>query len=231
MARIILQKFIANSGYCSRRKAEALVKGGRVAVNGKIAESGQSVEGIEKIMIDGKLLAGERKKVYLILNKPRGYTCTNKKFLNEKNIFELLPSDLKKERLVIAGRLDKESRGLVALTNDGDWANRITHPRYGHEKEYIVKLKVQSEKLKVKEIETNFIKGVDIGEGDGIVKAERIGYSGGDKFKIVLASGKKRQIRRMFKELGCEVADLLRIRIGSIHLGNIKEGEIKKIKK
>jgi 23S rRNA pseudouridine2605 synthase len=125
--------------------------------------------------------------------------------------------------LNIAGRLDKDSRGLVLLTNDGDLLYRLTHPKYGHEKEYWVNVKGQMPNVKT--VMEKILKGIDIGEGDGAARAKEVEYMGGGKFCLVLAEGKKRQIRRMFGALGLEVADLQRVRIGDIKLGDLKEGE------
>ncbi len=224
---MLLQKYIAQSGYCSRRKAEELIKQGRVILNGKIAKIGDKVDKGDQVIIQGKEIKLPKEQIYIILNKPKGYVCTSRKFKKEKNVFDLLPT---KEKLSLAGRLDKDSRGLVLLSNDGDLIQKLTHPRYEHEKEYIVKIK-NEQNLSQSIIIEKFIKGIDIGEGDGIVCAKEIKCLGNNKFRIILTSGKKRQIRRMFKALNCEVLDLERIRIGNIKLGKLKSGEWKKIKK
>ncbi|MFH1233577.1 MAG: pseudouridine synthase [Patescibacteria group bacterium] len=222
----ILQKFISSSGFCSRRQAEALIKIGKVNVNGKIAEPGQTVNQDDMVEIDGKKLELPKEKIYIKLNKPVGYVCTNRRFKREKNIFELLPA--KMNNLIISGRLDKNSHGLVILTNDGDWVEHLVHPRYEHEKEYCVKIyNLQFASLKPEEIIKKLLSGVDIGEDEGIVKVKEIKYLGDNKFKIILTEGKKRQIRRMFKAIGLEVVDLARIRIGDIKLENIEEGKWK----
>ncbi|MDD5071301.1 MAG: pseudouridine synthase [Patescibacteria group bacterium] len=224
--KIILQKFIAESGYCSRRKAEELIKQGKIFVNGKIARPGMKAGEKDEIKIGKENIGLPKEKVYIKMNKPVGYTCTSRRFSGEKNIFSLIG---RKERLFIAGRLDKDSRGLILLTNDGDLAQRITHPRFGHEKKYIVKTKNQ--KLKTKDIESVFKQGVDIGEGDGIVVVKKIKYIGDNKFEIILAEGKKRQIRRMFKAMGMEVEDLIRFSIGSLELGDLPEKQWRPLRK
>ncbi|MCK4540503.1 rRNA pseudouridine synthase [Candidatus Parcubacteria bacterium] len=239
MIKIVLQKFIANAGYCSRRKAEELIRLGRVKVNNKIAELGMKVSENDKVKIGDESIVLPKEKIYIILNKPIGVTCTNKKFKGEKNIFELLPDEFK--NLHVVGRLDKNSRGLVLLTNDGDLTMRMTHPKFGHEKKYLIQLRIKprfaeatrgkneelhtsSEYRRIKEIVGGFLKGIDIGEGDGLVKAKKIRYLEKNRFEIVLTEGKKRQIRRMFKAIGLEVADLKRVAIGDVELGNLKEG-------
>ena len=228
MIDIILQKFIANAGYCSRRKAEELIRLGQVKVNDKIAELGMKVSCSEKIKVENKPITLPKEKIYIILNKPVGITCTNRKFKGEKNVFELLPDEFK--GLHVVGRLDKNSQGLVLLTNDGDMTMRMTHPRFGHEKKYIVQLRIRNQELGIKEIINKFLEGVDIGENDGIVKAKNIKYLEKNKFEIILTEGKKRQIRRMFKVLGLEVADLQRVAIGKIELGDLREEKWKKLK-
>jgi len=218
--KTVLQKFIADSGYCSRRKAEESIKNGKVSVNNEKAVLGMRVGKDDEIFIDGKKLNLAKSRIYIILNKPKGYVCTNRKFSNEKNIFELIETG---ERLFVAGRLDKDSRGLVLLTNDGMLAERLTHPRYEHEKEY--EIEIRSQKFEVSRTVKKLLDGVDIGAGDGVVRVKRVRYLGENKFRIVLTEGKKRQIRRMFKVLGLRVSDLKRTRIGKMQLGDLKEGD------
>ncbi|PKL72228.1 rRNA pseudouridine synthase [Candidatus Kuenenbacteria bacterium HGW-Kuenenbacteria-1] len=229
---MILRKFIASSGFCSRRKAKELIKTGIVRVNGQKVESSQTIEQGDIVEIGNEKLELPKEKIYIKLNKPIGYVCTNRKFKKEKNIFELLP--LEANRLIIVGRLDKNSRGLVILTNDGNWSEHLTHPRYEREKEYQVKIfNDQFSIFKPKEIIEKFKKGIDIGEGDGIVKAKEVIYLGDNKFKIILTEGKKRQIRRMFKNINFLVDDLVRVRISDWELGNLAEAKWKffKLKK
>ncbi|MBU0646943.1 MAG: pseudouridine synthase [Patescibacteria group bacterium] len=221
---IILQKFIASSGFCSRRKAEELIKEGKVIVNKLIAEPGQTVNEDDVIKINGKNLKLPKEKIYIKLNKPVGYVCTNRMFFREKNVFELLPKEM--NNLIITGRLDKNSHGLIILTNDGDWAEHLTHPRYEHEKEYCVKIyNLQFTSLKPEDVIKKLLKGVDIGEDEGIVKAKAVEYLGDNKFKIILTQGKKRQIRRMLKAIDLEVVDLIRVRVGDIKLDNLESGK------
>lgn len=226
--KIILQKFIAQSGYCSRRKAEELIKQGRVFVNGKIAEPGMRVDEEDEVKIGEEGVGLPKEKIYIKMNKPVGYTCTSRRFAGEKNIFSLIS---RKERLFVAGRLDKDSRGLILLTNDGDLAQRITHPRFEHEKKYVIKIKDKKQKIKDNEIENLFKRGVDIGEGEGIARVKDIKYMGDNKFEIILAEGKKRQIRRMFKAVGVEVEDLVRISIGTLGIGDLPEKQWRPLRK
>ena len=218
--KMILQKIIAASGYSSRRHAEELIREGHVKVNGALALVGEQADpNIDKITVNGRLIPNLEKKIYIMLNKPEGYTCTNRHFHNEKNIFELvdLPT-----RLFAVGRLDKDSRGLVLLTNDGDLTQKLSHPKFESEKDYEVKIRdeVINPEMVMKKLQT----GVDIGEGDGIVRAKKVKYLQNDLFVITLNEGKKRQIRRMFAVLGTRVADLKRISLGGLSLGNLPEG-------
>jgi 23S rRNA pseudouridine2605 synthase len=240
--KIILQKYISSSGYCSRRKAEELIRAGKVKVNGLTAKIADCADEGDTVEVEGRLIKRiVEEKIYILLNKPLGYTCTNRSFKGEKNVFELLEG-FNHTRLFVVGRLDKNSRGLVILTNDGDFAEKMAHPRYEKEKEYEIKCKMQNAKTKMKtapfeppllrggrgdffEEIKSMLKGIDIGGGDGIAKAKKAEYLGDGKFRIILAEGKKRQIRRMFKMLGLEVADLTRVRIGEYKLGSLKERE------
>ncbi|MFA5155138.1 MAG: pseudouridine synthase [Patescibacteria group bacterium] len=218
--RLILQKIIAQSGYTSRRKAEALVRNGRVKVDGRVATIGETADPEQAtITINGKLLNAPARRIYIKLNKPTGYTCTNREFVGEKNIFQLAKVQ---ERLFAVGRLDKDSRGLVLLTNDGALAQRLSHPRFQHDKVYEARVK---EKLARPEaVAAKLKQGVDIGEGDGVVKAKNVQYLQNNLFIITLNEGKKRQIRRMFQVLGLVVVDLKRIKLAGLELGNLKEG-------
>jgi pseudouridine synthase len=236
----ILQKFIAQTGYCSRRKAEELIRAGQVKVDGVVAKIGEYFEEADlrnklAVAINGESLDLPDEKIYIILNKPAGYVCTNRRFKGEKNVFELLkgepypalPFERGGDSLIIAGRLDKESRGLVLLTNDGELVYRLTHPKFRHEKKYITQINADSRQINTDDTDyiiRRFSEGVDIGDGDGLVKAKKIRSLGNNKFEIVLTEGKKRQIRRMFKKIGFKVVDLIRTEIAGLKLGDLPEG-------
>jgi pseudouridine synthase len=197
-----------------------LIRAGRVKVNGETALIGAAADDLkDRITVDGHLLASQAEKIYLKFNKPRGYTCTNRRFAGEKNIFDLVKIPA---RLFAVGRLDKDSRGLVLLTNDGDLTQRLSHPKFQHEKIYEVK--VSDKMVKPEVIVNKLLKGVNIGEEDGIVRAKNIQYLQNGLFVITLSEGRKRQIRRMFEALGLEVNDLKRISLVGLNLGTIKEG-------
>ncbi len=237
-----LQKFIAESGYCSRRRAEELIREGVVTVNNKVATIGQSVTDGDRVLIDGEPIGRQALKIYIALNKPKGYTCTNRRFKDEKNIFDLVDID---ERLFIVGRLDKDSRGLVILTNDGEYTQKITHPRFHHEKVYEVTVdmpkasnpdittpakrgKSNVEESWARDILLCLKKGI-MQEGEFLV-AKKASYLGNNKFKVTLTEGKKRQLRRMFGFLNLRVKDLVRVQIGNIKLDDLKEGRWQEIK-
>lgn len=212
-----LQKFIANSGYCSRRKAEELIKERRVKINNKFASLGVSVDERDIVSIDGNKINSNRNLIYILLNKPKNYSCTNRKIPGEKNVFDLIKNE---EKLSIVGRLDKNSRGLVLLTNDGDLCYKLTHPSFQHEKEYIIETNrdlTQDDEQKMKE-------GIDINEKTK-AKVKEIKRTSKNRYSITLTEGKRRQIRRMFEVFNCTVIDLKRTRIDKYKLGKLREGE------
>ncbi len=220
---IKLQKYIAQSGYCSRRKAESLIASGDVKVNGKTATVGLRVNSSDKITVSGKLLTNSDEKVYIALNKPLGYVCSNKVLPDEKSVFSLV--DLP-QRLFVVGRLDKESHGLVILTNDGDFSYRTTHPSFCCEKEYLVST---DNNITVTDKEL-LVEGFDIGE-KAKVKIESIEKVKNNTYRLLLKEGKNRQIRRSLGALGYTVTDLKRLRIGNYKLEDLKKGCWKFVKK
>jgi len=224
--KIVLQKYIADSGYCSRRKAEEFIRSGKVSVNKKKAELGMRVDDGDEVILEGQKIGEKKNNIYIALNKPVGYTCTNRKFKGEKNVFDLVETT---ERLFIVGRLDKDSQGLVLLSNDGDLAQVMTHPSFEHEKKYLVEVDKPVEEAQ--KIIRNFNKGVDIKDGDGIVWAKNTKHLGGKLFEIILVEGKKRQIRRMFATQGMEVKKLTRISMGKLKIGKLETGKWKVINK
>lgn len=218
---MILQKIIAHSGYASRRKADELIRAGAVRVNGQLASIGDSADPeVDRITIKGKPLPRVEKNIYVKLNKPVGYTCTNRSFPGKKNVFDLVKVP---GRLYAVGRLDKNSRGLVLLTNDGELTQELAHPRFEHSKTYEVKVTgdIRNGEL----VAGHLMKGVDIGEGDDIAHAQEAKYLQNNFFIITLSEGKKRQIRRMFEAFGLKVLDLNRVRLAGLELGDLALGE------
>jgi pseudouridine synthase len=232
--KIVLQKLIASAGVCSRHEAEKLIAGGNVFVNSQRSKLGDRADETDSIMVNKKKLSFTKEFTYIKLHKPLEYVCTTKFFPGEKNIFDLVKI---RKVLGIVGRLDKDSEGLVILTDDGDLAYHLTHPKFGVRKVYVVTLahdlatNKPDEKKKIKEIIDKFYKGINIGNGDGVVRAEKIKHLRGRTFEVILEEGKKRQIRRMFRMLNCHVAKLVRVRIGSVTIGGVKRGEWKFLKK
>jgi pseudouridine synthase len=225
---IVLQKYIADSGYCSRRQAQELIRAGEVKVNGQVAELGQRVSDADNVLVGKNKIGGKLKNVYIKLNKPRDYVCTTRDFKEEKNVFDLLEG-VEATRLFIVGRLDKNSRGLLILTNDGELSQQISHPKYESEKVYKVLVKTPDgdnlSENQANSIITKFKNGVDIGEGDGQVWSKNVEYLDNNRFLMTLTQGKKRQIRRMFEAAGMKVSDLIRLEISGITLGGLAEGK------
>jgi 23S rRNA pseudouridine2605 synthase len=205
-----LNRFLAAAGLGSRRGCEELIRTGRVTINGTVCiDLATTVNEDDSVKVNGKLIHRD-KPLYIVLNKPPGYLCTAADERERRTIFDLMPKNW--PRLFNVGRLDKESEGLLILTDDGDLALKLTHPRYKIDKEYEVILDrafdiEQREKL----LKGVFIEGVR-------AKAEAINRIAPNRLKIVLRQGIKRQIRLMFLTVGYEVKQLCRIRIGPLRL-------------
>ena len=217
-----LNVYIAQSGLCSRRKADVLIKKSKVKINGSIIRNfSYQVKDNDRVTVEGKELSAQE-KIYLLLNKPKGVVSTFSGRFKEKTLNDIIPLGL--GRVFYAGRLDKESRGLMLLTNDGGFAYRITHPKFEVEKEYIVKVgrKVESQDL------PEMVKGRK--EEGEFLKFKRVKKLSSYKLEVVINEGKKREIRRLLNKFGYLVTDLKRVRIGKFRLGNLKEGQIRIIK-
>ena len=210
-----INKYIGEAGKASRRGADKLIADGRVTINGRRAVIGSSVEPGDDVRVDGNPIRVARNNVYIALNKPVGITSTTEKGV-KGNIVDLVNHPL---RIFNIGRLDKDSEGLILLTNDGDIVNEILRSENRHEKEYIVSVD--------KPITPEFLKGMSEGVkilGTTTLPCETVQLSKFD-FKIILTQGLNRQIRRMCAELGYDVYRLQRIRIMNIHLGNLPPGQ------
>jgi 23S rRNA pseudouridine2605 synthase/23S rRNA pseudouridine2604 synthase len=215
---IRLQKHMAQCGIASRRQAEAMIRGGQVKVNGKVVtELGTKIDpGKDQVTVTGSPPIKQEKKVYYKLFKPIGIVsaCSDAR---EKTVIDLLKNI--PFRLYPVGRLDKESEGLLILTNDGEIANQLMHPRYEHEKEYVVRVqRPMSAKMLV-----TLEQGMML-EGEQTLPT-KIVLVEPNEFRIVLREGKNRQIRRMVEALGNRVTYLKRLRVGKIKLGSLKPGE------
>ncbi len=220
---IYLTKYLAQAGLASRRQAEVLIRNGKVTVNGERASLGDMVMGDEEVRVRGKLVNGQMaaEKIVIAFNKPIGYTCTNRHFSGEDNIFSLLPPQYK--NLIIAGRLDKDSRGLLLLTNDGELANKITHPRFGHDKKYLVRFAGEDRMdLDERKLYARAKEGIRSEDGE-ILSAKSIRKED-ERWAVTLGEGKKRHIRRLFAGMGLKVTDLQRVSIGNLGLGGLPVG-------
>lgn len=217
-----LQKILARSGYGSRRYCEELITAGRVVVNGVKAEIGQKADpSRDKIEVDHSRIPQAAEMVYLAYHKPRFMLCDKVQGDERRSVFEMVPGG---NDLSIVGRLDFESEGLVLLTNDGELVNRLTHPRYEHEKEYKV---LVTTKPDLKQLEA-WRRGLVLEDGHRTspVKVDILTTLGkGAWLRVVMKEGHKRQIRESAKLLGLFVVRILRIRIGTIYLGTLKTGE------
>ena len=210
-----LNKFIADSGYCSRREADRLIQEGRVRLDGRVGVLGDRVQPGMAVTVDGKPLSGEGEKVYLLLNKPRGIVCTADP-REPMNVVDYLgyPS-----RVFPVGRLDKDSEGLLLLTSDGEIVNRVLRAAGGHEKEY----EVQIDRPVTPEFVRRMSEGVPI--LDTVTLPCRVRRTGERSFNIILVQGLNRQIRRMCEALGANVTHLRRIRIMNLRLGRLQPGQ------
>jgi pseudouridine synthase len=222
MTFINLTKYISASGFCSRRAAEELIRSGQVTVDSKPAILGQKVDPTtSEVRVSGHLIAGAEKMVYYLVNKPIGYICTTKDSHAKDQVIDLVPPVPK---VWPVGRLDKDSHGLIILTNDGALTYELTHPKFEHAKEYLVTVRPEITGQLLAELK----RGVKLEEG--IAKADILKKVSASKLSIVIHKGWNRQIRRMLGACGYRVVDLERIRIGKIRLGELKEGEYKEIK-
>ncbi|MBL0051403.1 MAG: 23S rRNA pseudouridine(2604) synthase RluF [Bacteroidetes bacterium] len=210
-----LNKYISETGICSRREADKLIENGRVKVNGAVPELGTKVSDADNITIDGKPLKQKPKSIYIACNKPIGITCTTD-LKDRDNIIDYINHA---QRIFPIGRLDKDSEGLIFLTNDGDIVNKILRAGNNHEKEYIVTV----DKSLTKTFLQDMASGVKIMET--ITQKCFVEQEGRNRFRIILTQGLNRQIRRMCEALDYKVVKLKRTRIMNINLNGINYGE------
>lgn len=222
MEQIRLNKYLAQCGVCSRREADKLIEQGRVLVNGQVAAVGQQVGPSDEIKVNQKTLQGQEEKKVLAFYKPVGVTCTEKDPHAEKIIADMIHYPV---RVTYAGRLDKDSEGLLLLTNDGDLINAMMRGANRHEKEYLVKVG--------KEITPDFLNkmsgGIYLKELDLTTRECSVEKIGKFTIRIVLTQGVNRQIRRMCKVCGYQVKSLKRIRVVNVLLDNLKPGQYREI--
>ena len=209
-----LNKFIADSGYCSRREADRLIEEGKVLIDGRVGVLGDKILPGMRVVVDGHVVSGESDKVYIALNKPRGIVCTTDP-REPMNVVDYIDFP---QRIFPVGRLDKDSEGLLLLTSDGEIVNRILRAAGGHEKEYEVMVD--------KPVTTEFLQKMAAGVPilDTVTLPCKIRKTGPRSFNLILVQGLNRQIRRMCEALGYNVVALKRIRIMGIRLGKLETG-------
>ena len=216
-----INKYIASSGFCSRRQADELVESGKVTIDGVVAANGSVVEEGQLVEVDGKEIVPEDNKIYIALHKPLGITCTTDR-RDPSNIIDYIGMD---DRIFPIGRLDKNSSGLILLTNDGDIVNKLLRAENGHEKEYQVRVD--------RKIEPGFKEKMEAGVYilDRKTLPCKVTVTGTHTFNIVLKQGLNRQIRRMCDALGYRVTKLRRIRFINITLDSMKPGDMRYLTK
>lgn len=217
-----INKYLSAAGFCSRREADRLVEAGRVSIDGRIAGMGDKVSDGQKVQVDNKDISVEEEKILLVFNKPAGIVCTTTDSQGANNIVDYIGYN---KRIYPIGRLDKDSQGLILMTNNGEIMDKILRSANGHEKEYIVEVNKDIDDEFVK----NMSKGVYLEELERTTLPCRVYKDGKRKFRIILTQGLNRQIRRMCDNLGYRVVDLKRIRIMNIVLGDLKEGSYRNV--
>ena len=217
-----INKFLGSAGYCSRREADRLVGEGRVFIDRNMADMGSRVMPGQKVYVDGKAVVPEEENILIAVNKPRGIVCTTTDKQGANNIVDFLGCD---KRIYPVGRLDKDSEGLLLMTNDGELMNNILTGKNEHEKEYIVEVdKNLSDDFERRMSEPMYLK-----ELDKTTRPCRVIKTGKKTFRIILKQGLNRQIRRMCSNLGYKVVKLKRIRIMNIELNDLPAGATRKI--
>ena len=224
-----LQKYLARCGVASRRKAEIMIAEGHVSVNGEIiTEMGYKVSANDTILVDGKSIT-IKEHVYYVLNKPRGVISTVSDDKNRKSVISILPDEIKDYRVFPVGRLDYDTKGVLLLTNDGDFMNMLVGPKSNIEKEYLARV----DGLFPKELIGKVVKGFKV--DDYVTRPAKIYIEEYDKknnsslVKLIINEGKNHQVKKMLSTLGYPVKRLTRTRFGSVTIDGLKEGEIREL--
>lgn len=239
-----LQKVLAASGVASRRASEVLIAAGRVTVDGKIAAIGSQIDPVKAVIaVDGRVVGGVSATAYLLLHKPAGVTSTVRDRHASRTVVDMIPTALLPEgaRLYPVGRLDQDSEGLLLLTNDGAWADRVLHPRHGVEREYAIGLRTPLSREQVNILRA----GIQLDEGlatlTGLrptteIETRRLAdllTPAPDEltwYRAILAQGLKRQLRRMFGVVGAPISRLVRVRIGPVRLDDLPSGRARRLR-
>jgi len=217
-----LAKYLAHCGVASRRRAEELVAAGRVRVDGEpITDPARDVDGSSEVEVDGRPVALEPHEIWMV-NKPVGVVSTAREPGRRRAIVELVDSQ---QRLYPVGRLDADSTGLILLTNDGELANRLTHPRYGVDRTYRVRLRWTVTESQLRRLR----RGVQL--DDGPTASARVQRVSPRAIEITISEGRKRQVRRMVEAVGNDVTVLTRVRFGSLELGSLPEGKARRLRR
>jgi 23S rRNA pseudouridine2605 synthase len=235
MARERLQKVLARAGVASRRAAEALVADGRVSVNGRRASIGDSADPlVDRIEVDGRVLETAAPSIHVAVHKPRGFLSSAHDERGRRSVVGLV--DVPADRLWPAGRLDVESEGLMILTNDGDWANHVMHPRYGHVREYAALV----DPPPIRSTLDRLRRGVTLEDGparllgarfaDPPPEVARARDERGAWVRVEIGEGRKREVRRLFHAVDASVDRLVRTRIGPLTLAGLREGEWRRLR-
>lgn len=230
MARERLQKLIARAGLASRRGAEQLIADGRVRVNGAVAGLGDGADpAVDSVEVDGHPLATATAPIHLAVHKPRGYLSSARDERGRRSVVSLV--DVGGERLWPAGRLDVESEGLMLLTNDGDWANLVLHPRYGTVREYAALVTPSPTRAMLDRL----LRGIELEDGGARLLSARFAsppsevrrpsIEEGAWLRVRIGEGRKREVRRLFAAAGCDVLRLVRTGLGPLTLAGLQEGQ------
>ncbi len=239
-----LQKVLAGAGVASRRASEALIAEGRVTVDGKVAKLGAQVDPERAVVaVDGRVIGGASTQAYLLLHKPAGVTSTTQDRHAHRTVLELLPTALVPEgaRLYPVGRLDQDSEGMLLLTNDGDWSERVLHPRFGVEREYALGLRQRLDARQVEALnagipldeglaELTGLRAMSTFETDKLVALMHPTPPPLQWYRATLAQGWKRQLRRMFGAVGAPIERLVRVRIGPVRIDGLRSGSVRPLK-
>lgn len=220
-----LQRALARAGFGSRRACEELIAAGRVRVNGSVATLGDRVDpASDEVRVDGRRISVDPELRYFALHKPRGVTTTLRDPHAERDLSRLLP---KGTRVFPVGRLDRDTEGLLLLTNDGSLAHRLTHPRYGIEKEYLAEVDRVPSKRQLARLR----RGVELEDGLARAVDARSAGGSGDRggVRLVMVEGRKREVRRMLDAVGLPVRRLVRTRVGPVRLGRMRPAELREL--
>ncbi len=217
-----LNKYLSDAGFCSRREADRLIEAGKVLVDGKTAVQGQKVTRGQQVLADGRKIEPEPELILLAVNKPRGVVCTTDRRWGDRTIYDVVDYP---KRVFSVGRLDKDSEGLLLMTNYGDILNKIMRAGNYHEKEYLVTV----DRDITPEFLSRMAAGVYLKELDVTTRPCRVELAGKCRFRLVLTQGLNRQIRRMCEALHYRVKRLVRVRIMNIELGDLKPGEYRAV--